>query len=563
MSTIAAGALLTALAADVTGVGIGDARAQGDRDGRYWDRQDDWDGRDRGRRGDRDGRYWDRQDDRDGRDWGRQGDRGGKYWDRSRAGDKPVLAIVALNDQRITIYSATGKILEAPVSTGSNGYETPAGIFSIVQKKEEHRSNLYEDGEMPFMQRITWTGIALHAGNLPGHPASHGCVRMPIAFAQRLFDMTELGMRVVIVRDDMKPSSISHPALFKSRPPSKELGLAAQRSAKLGGGAASGEIAVGSPRHLQLLESLATAKAGELETATQRHREAGAAARRAAAEAAAAARLVRAAEGSSTQADRGLKDAERRLETANSPRAKEQAEAAKAKAGARVEQVQSQLQAARLKQQAKQEAAERASAEVKTAAVAKDEAAQAAQDAARKGLPVSVFVSRKTRRLYVRKGNYPIFEGPVTIRDANTPIGTFVFTALEHAGAGEMRWNVVAMYRNPTSIEPAPPEQPRRGKARNNNAEATPTDTAAAAAALERITFTREALDIITEVVLPGSSLIVSDEGPSRETGKDTDFVVVMSNEPQGALKVRQREPLPPRDDFFSRPPRSPFFWTW
>jgi hypothetical protein len=560
LRTIAAGALLVALAAGLAGSGIEGASAQSDRDRRYWERQDDWDGRYWRRRGDRDGRYWDRQDDPDARDWGRRGDRGEKYFDQSRAGDKPVLAVVALNDQRITIYSTAGKILQAPVSTGSNGYETPAGVFSIVQKKEDHRSNLYEDGEMPFMQRITWTGIALHGGNLPGYPASHGCVRLPISFAQRLFDMTELGLRVVIVRDDMQPSAIAHPALFKSKLPSKE--VAGQRSAKLGGGAGSGEIAVGSARHLRILDSLAAAKAGELETATRRYREARAAASRATAEAAAAVRQVRAGEASSAQADRALKDAERRLETANSPRAKEQAEAAKAKAAARVEQVKSQLQAATLKEQAKREAAEQAGAEVKTAAAARDEAARAAQEAARKALPVSVFVSRKTRRLYVRKGNYPIYEGPVTIRDASTPIGTFVFTALEHAGAGEMRWSVVAMYRDPTSVEPAAPEQPRRGKARGN-VEAAPTDTAAAGAALDRIGFTREALDVITDVVLPGSSLIVSDEGPSRETGKDTDFVVVMSNEPQGALKIRQREPLPPRDDFFGRSPRSPFFWTW
>src|SRR5262245_25194750 len=112
------------------------------------------------------------------------------------------MAIVSLGDQRISIYGADGKLLDAPVSSGSAGYETPAGIFSIVQKKEEHRSNLYDDGEMPFMQRITWTGIALHAGNLPGHPASHGCVRLPMAFARQLFDMTEMGMRGLIGRAD-------------------------------------------------------------------------------------------------------------------------------------------------------------------------------------------------------------------------------------------------------------------------------------------------------------------------------------------------------------------------
>ena len=115
------------------------------------------------------------------------------------------------------------KILQSPVSTGTTGYETPAGIFSVVQKKEDHNSNLYEDGNMPFMQRITWTGIALHAGVLPGHPASHGCVRLPIDFAQRLFDLTDIGMRVIIVRNDIALADFDHPHLFKSNAARVEL----------------------------------------------------------------------------------------------------------------------------------------------------------------------------------------------------------------------------------------------------------------------------------------------------------------------------------------------------
>ena len=86
-----------------------------------------------------------------------------------------MLAIVSLGDQRVTIYNADGKMLQAPVSTGATGLETPAGIYSVVQKEMDHHSNVYEDGAMPFMQRITWTGIALHGGVLPGYAASHGC----------------------------------------------------------------------------------------------------------------------------------------------------------------------------------------------------------------------------------------------------------------------------------------------------------------------------------------------------------------------------------------------------
>src|SRR5689334_19829265 len=123
----------------------------------------------------------------------------------SRPAGTPVMAIVSIGDQRVTIYDANGRILRAPVSSGQTGYETPSGIFSVIQKEREHYSNLYDDASMPFMQRITWSGIALHAGPLPGYAASHGCVRMPHDFARRLFDLTKVGMRVIVARHDVVP----------------------------------------------------------------------------------------------------------------------------------------------------------------------------------------------------------------------------------------------------------------------------------------------------------------------------------------------------------------------
>jgi L,D-transpeptidase catalytic domain len=481
--------------------------------------------------------------------------REGRHDGQLRAADKPVMAIVSLRDQRITIYKAAGKFLEAPVSTGSAGYETPAGIFSIVQKKEMHSSNLYEDGEMPFMQRLTWTGIALHAGVLPGRPASHGCIRLPMAFAQQLFQLTDLGMRVLIVRDDMGPSDITHPALFKSKPVGKEPTSAfrsdpsfsskAASEARLGGSERSRGFPPGSERYGQMLQSEVTSRTTELETATKRLRDARGALTRATSEEAASTRVVRAQEAKLVKAETALKEVERRLEMSAETQIRVRAEAAKAKALARVEELQTQVQTARLQAQAKRDVAERATEEASAATAARDSAADAAEAATRKTLPVSVFISRKTQRLYVRKGNYPIYEGPVEVRGAQTPIGTFVFTALEPLGtSGDMRWSVVAMYRDPMHIEPV---------SQARNAAAAPTDVAAAKAALNRIGFAQEALDIISEIVLPGSSLIISDEGPSRETGKDTDFVVVMSGEPQGALKIRQREPRPM--DWFQQSP--------
>src|SRR5262249_4770659 len=136
----------------------------------------------------------------------------------SYAPGRPIMAIVALKEQRITVYGANGPILRAPVSSGRPGYETPAGIYSVIQKEAEHYSNLYDDASMPFMQRITWSGIALHAGAVPSYPASHGCVRMPYAFAEQLFELTKIGMRVIVVRDDMSPAEISHPKLLQPGP---------------------------------------------------------------------------------------------------------------------------------------------------------------------------------------------------------------------------------------------------------------------------------------------------------------------------------------------------------
>jgi hypothetical protein len=322
------------------------------------------------------------------------------------------------------------------------------------------------------------------------------------------------------------------------------------------------EVSPGSAQHLELLKSAAAAKSAELEAAVGREREVKQAAARKTAEAATALKLLRAAEASHAKAEAALEAAERRLEKA-SPEAAQQAEAAKAKALLAASEALARLDAAKLQAQAKSDAAELAGAQAQVAAAARASVAEAAEAAEQNTAPVSVFVSRKTQRFYIRKANIPIYEGPVTIRDADRPIGTFVFTALGPANAsGEMRWSVVAMYVDPTNIEPAPQEKGNRSRARK--ADATPTDVAAAAAALDRIQLPKDALERISEVVLPGSSLIISDEPASRETGKDTDFVVVMSGEPQGALKIRQREPRPQYDDgyFWRSPYRDypPFF---
>ena len=494
------------------------------------------------------------------------------YGSRSRSEDRgdmvpfkrsgvPLLAVVGLDTQRLSVYDSAGRLIQkSPVSTGQTGYETPAGIFSVVQKKADHNSNIYEDGNMPFMQRITWTGIAMHGGVLPGHPASHGCVRLPVDFARRLFDLTDVGMRVIIVPHDIALAEFDHPHLLVSKtarvepPPARPVSTSSRAAVD----------------PLQTLRSIATSKASEAEVAQRKGSEARRAATRNAADAASAVKALRAAEAVRDRADAQLRDAEKALETATSgaPEAIKRAETAKEKAAARLAEADRQLQTAKAHAQAKTYAATASDDAAKALEVASDVAQDAAAEAKRKTLPISVFVSRKTQRFYVRQGYVPVFEGPITIQDPEKPVGTYVFTALGDANE-RVRWGVVSMYANGNNKAASEPVAARKGEARRS-IEASPADVAGAKAVLDRIAIPQEAIQRITDVVLPGSSLIVSDEGLSIETGKDTDFVIVMSNEPQGALKVRQREPRP--FDSWGSPYRgygnSPFgrgggFWKW
>jgi hypothetical protein len=443
----------------------------------------------------------------------------------------PLLAVVGLDTQRLSIYNSAGRLLQrSPVSTGQTGYETPAGIFSVVQKKADHNSNLYEDGNMPFMQRITWTGIAMHGGVLPGHPASHGCVRLPVDFARRLFDLTDVGMRVIIVPRDITLADFAHPHLPRSNAAGVELETRpANKSSRVAADA------------LQTLRSIASSKGAEAEAAQRKASEARRAATRTSDAAAAAAKALRAAEGIHERADAQLKDAEKALDAARTgakPEAIKRAETAKDKAAARLAEVDKQLHTAKVQAQAKTDTVKASEDEAKAAEAASDAAQDAATETKRKTLPISVFVSRKTQRFYLRQGYVPVFEGPITIQDHEKPLGTYVFTAFGDANE-RVRWGLISMYADGNSKVAPEPVAARKGEHR----EATPADVAGAKAALDRIAIPQEAIQRITDLVLPGSSLIVSDEGLSIETGKDTDFVIVMSGEPQGALKVRQRQP--------------------
>lgn len=130
----------------------------------------------------------------------------------------PLKIVISLDNQHLTVYRSTEPISSSRISTGKRGYGTPAGIFSILQKSRWHRSNIYSNAPMPYMQRLTWSGIALHEGYVPNYPASHGCIRLPGKFARQLFRMTEVGAQVFITRGETKPKWISHKKLLQPRP---------------------------------------------------------------------------------------------------------------------------------------------------------------------------------------------------------------------------------------------------------------------------------------------------------------------------------------------------------
>ncbi len=123
---------------------------------------------------------------------------GAFVWHPERAPAGPVAVVVSIPDQRVYVYRNGVRIGVSTCSTGKPGHETPTGVFTILEKDKHHRSSTYNNAPMPNMNRLTWSGIALHAGNLPGYPASHGCVRLPLAFSERLFSVTTVGTPVII-----------------------------------------------------------------------------------------------------------------------------------------------------------------------------------------------------------------------------------------------------------------------------------------------------------------------------------------------------------------------------
>jgi L,D-transpeptidase catalytic domain len=141
----------------------------------------------------------------------------GEYvWHPEISPKGPVVIIVSLPKQTMYVYRNGVRIGRSAVSTGTEGHPTPTGMFTILQKKVRHESNIYKGAKMPHMQRLTWTGIAMHAGHLPGYPASHGCVRLPVDFAEKLYSVTSNGTGVIITDDEFAPGETAEPGRLLS-----------------------------------------------------------------------------------------------------------------------------------------------------------------------------------------------------------------------------------------------------------------------------------------------------------------------------------------------------------
>jgi hypothetical protein len=395
----------------------------------------------------------------------------------------PLQIVVSIADQHVTLYSNGARVAQGPVSTGVPGRPTPTGVFSIIQKDRFHHSNLYSNAPMPYMERITWSGVALHEGPLPGYPASHGCIRMTHDFAARLWVVARLGVRVIVARNDVVPIDFAHPRLFgpKAKPPEPP-------------------VAGDDPeKHVQSISPINFAQATIA--------------------------------GPDTAADRA---ADRPLDPAARLAADALRGAVETGSTAAIETtgtVPAPAPAAPAVVATKPAVADPPKPALDAVDPAKSGPAQAPprtrtlDQPARHTGTVAVFISRKERKLYVRQGFEPLFDMPVEIEHPEQTFGTHVFTALGFTDNGtHMRWNVMSIAAEPPRQLISPKIGPKAQPAAKT-AEVYLPQTAAQV--LDRIQIPQETVDRIGEILSPGASLVISDHGLGEETGAGTDFIVL------------------------------------
>ncbi len=474
----------------------------------------------------------------------------------------PLQIVISINQQKLHLYSDGKEVAETLVATGVPQLPTPTGVFSVIQKQRFHRSNIYSGAPMPFMQRITWSGVAIHEGENIGHPASHGCIRMPHDFAVRLYDFTKVGVRVMIAREELKPAPFADPHLFVHKAPPSPAPAAAPASTSA---APASPSAVPAPTGAApAAESTPPAQAEATKTAQNVENKSTDATAPTKPDAQPAAKGdaptsaseswvqagAPAAPAASTQADAPAA-APAAAAQPNAPVVPSAVEAGAAPAApstaaeANIPPVAPAAAADETRQPAV--ASDGPAAELRgsvNASTPADRSEQAAPPApppvpttlvetapATQG-PIAIFISRKEKKIYVRQNFTPLFYAPVTFADPDQPVGTTVFTAMNYLDDGAtLRWNVVSFPGERPKVKrvaEADRRSPRRGRYEEPakaSGELPPPQTPAQV--LARIDIPQDAIERISELMVPGSSLVVSDQGLGDETGEGTDFIVV------------------------------------
>lgn len=474
-----------------------------------------------------------------------------------------VYAVISVGDQSMSVYDGTGRIAQTSVSTGMRGHRTPTGVFSVIGRRRHHYSNLYGGAPMPWMQRITWSGVAMHAGHVPGYPASHGCIRLPYSFAPKMWRLTELGSRVIVAPRNTIPEPISHPLLPKpTMQPAPDESHQASRAEPV----AQVELAsMSAPAHIPMTTAATSADAPMGEgTAAGRLLDpiayAAALKERAKSDKVAAEKAektaLKAAQDAGEEARQAVEDVQKAkvaLGVAQARVAKLEADAAAANgkaqddaaSAAALETAQITARSVLARARGALDEAQRREA-IKTpaafsaverwkAAVATTKAAQATLlEADRRTEPVSVFVSKKEGRVFIRQDWKEVYEAPVTIRDPERPLGTHVYIAVDAEPDGAaMRWTAITVPTNSDDKKSAKaskkdvlvlPVQKTKAVAVADVAQPLPTP---AAEALDRIELPPGVRERISELLWTGASLIVSDNGRSGEMSKYTDFIVL------------------------------------
>jgi lipoprotein-anchoring transpeptidase ErfK/SrfK len=438
----------------------------------------------------------------------------------------PLYAVVSIEDQHVSIYGGNGLIERSDISTGTESHPTPTGIFAIIQKERWHESNLYSGAPMPFMQRITWSGVAMHTGQLPGYPASHGCIRLPNSFAERWFGMTKLGLRVMIAPTDVVPEPFAHaklpvprywtvPGVAGFRKPVQSAALSNEGLAAF---AVSNDLVVNpigyaaiekqnAKLDLKRAEQAESDADDALEVANKNLKETAAKLKTAEKDATAAQERMawfgllgnRAPPSPRANFGDGVMVARANYEASNS----RLGEASRAHADAKFSVAQA-AEAARI--------ADGRTERLKSRIV----------EMGRRQETVSIFISRKDERIYVRQALRPVLDIPIHIRDADLPIGNHVFVASAPvAGNRALQWTALTM-----PIEVVPKVRSKRTRDIETGSIATAIPSESAAGALDRLQLSGEVMDQLAEYVWAGASIIISDHGITHETGIGTDFII-------------------------------------